>query len=86
MSELTKAEMLSVICELQSTVSQMYSAYANDVSQGRAEAMHILREHGTKIAQGCIDRFPLPTIERAISRHPQPNIDDKVGAARGSSQ
>lgn len=41
-----------------SGIQEMEGAYANDVGQGRAEAMEALARKGRAIAQPIIDRFP----------------------------
>lgn len=77
MSEPTKAELLAVVCELTSTIEQLYAEYANDVSQGRAAAMDALREHGVRIGNRCLSRTDYDKIEVALRRFPQPKIDTR---------
>lgn len=53
-----KRQLVGTVVALQGIIQEMFAAYANDVSQGRAERMEKLLREGTAIGQPVINAFP----------------------------
>jgi hypothetical protein len=70
----SKRKLVAAIKELHGIVQLMQMTYANDVAQGRAEAMQRLAEQAQAVAWPIVNEFPSSFGSRAFLKD-QANVD-----------